>query len=58
MLKKALSIALLMSSISTAYALDSGRYSIVSSMSGMCLDVYGASSDDGANVIQYSNKVD
>jgi hypothetical protein len=31
MLKKALSIALLVSSISTAYALDNGRYNIVSS---------------------------
>ncbi len=53
MLKKALTITVLVSSMSTAYALDDGRYNIVSSMSGMYLDVYGKSSNDGANVIQY-----
>jgi len=34
-------------------ALNDGRYNIVSSLSGMYLDVYGKSSNDGANVIQY-----
>ena len=55
MLKEALSMTLLVSSISTAYALDNGRYNIVSSMSGMYLDVFGHSADDGANVVQYRN---
>jgi pectate lyase len=54
MLKKALSISLFVSSIPTVYALDNVKYNIVSSMSGMYLDVYGGSSNDGANVIQYS----
>ncbi len=55
MLKKSLLMALLVSSASTSYALNDGRYNIVSSMSGMYLDVYGRSTNDGANVIQYSN---
>ncbi|MEJ2610481.1 MAG: endo-1,4-beta-xylanase [Candidatus Thiodiazotropha sp.] len=36
-------------------ALNNGRYNIVSSVSGMYLDVYGKSSNDGANIIQYRN---
>jgi GH35 family endo-1,4-beta-xylanase len=46
-------IALLVSSISTAYALDDGRYNIKSSLSGLYLDIARRSSDDGAKVIQY-----
>jgi GH35 family endo-1,4-beta-xylanase len=53
-IKVSAAMALLVSSISTAYALDDGRYNIKSSLSGMYLDVYGRSSDDGANIIQYS----
>ncbi|MEJ2062672.1 MAG: RICIN domain-containing protein [Reinekea sp.] len=52
-IKTFVAMTLLVSSISTAYALDDGRYSIKSSLSGMYLDVYGRSSDDGANIIQY-----
>jgi hypothetical protein len=52
-IKVSAAMALLVSSISTAYALDDGRYTIKSSLSGMYLDVYGRSSDDGANIIQY-----
>ncbi|MEJ2694736.1 MAG: RICIN domain-containing protein, partial [Candidatus Thiodiazotropha sp.] len=53
LIKGSAAIALLVSSISTAYALNDGRYNIVSSLSGMYLDVYGRSLDDGANVVQY-----
>ena len=35
-------------------AISNGRYNIVSSFSGMSLDIYGAGKDDGANVIQYN----
>jgi hypothetical protein len=42
------------SSSSTAAAIQNGRYNIVSSLSGMYLDIYGAGKDDGANVIQYT----
>jgi poly(3-hydroxybutyrate) depolymerase len=36
-------------------AIENGRYNIVSSLSGLYLDVYGARMDDGTNVIQYTN---
>ncbi|MEJ2612547.1 MAG: sialate O-acetylesterase, partial [Candidatus Thiodiazotropha sp.] len=35
------------------YALNDGRYNIVSSLSGMYMDVYGHSLDNGAKIIQY-----
>jgi GH35 family endo-1,4-beta-xylanase len=54
MLKESLSFALIVSSVSTAYALDNGRYNIVSSLSGMYLDVIDNSTNDGANIIQFS----
>jgi acetylxylan esterase len=38
---------------SSAHAIENGRYNIVSSLSGLYLDVYGARMDDGTNVIQY-----
>ncbi|MEJ2612696.1 MAG: RICIN domain-containing protein [Candidatus Thiodiazotropha sp.] len=37
----------------TAQTIENGRYNIVSSLSGLYLDVYGARMDDGTNVIQY-----
>ena len=37
----------------TALAIDSGRYSIISRHSGLALEVSSASSEDGANVIQW-----
>ena len=55
MLKKLLSFAVLMSSVASVHALEDGRYNIVSALSGMYLDVTGKSTDDGANVIQWSN---
>ncbi len=55
MLNKLLSFAVLISSVSCVHALEDGRYSIVSALSGMYLDVKGKSTDDGANVIQWSN---
>jgi poly(3-hydroxybutyrate) depolymerase len=55
MLKKLLSFAVLMSSISSVYALEDGRYNIVSALSGMYLDVAGKSTTDGANIVQWSN---
>jgi len=39
---------------SGAFAIDSGRYTIQSSLSGQFMDVEGGSSDDGANILQYS----
>ncbi|MBL4826365.1 MAG: RICIN domain-containing protein, partial [Spongiibacteraceae bacterium] len=36
------------------FAIENGRYSIQSSLSGLVLDVNGASSDDGANILQYT----
>ncbi|MEJ2393208.1 MAG: RICIN domain-containing protein [Candidatus Thiodiazotropha sp.] len=39
----------------SALAIENGRYNIVSSLSGLYLDVYGARMDDGTNVIQYPN---
>ena len=54
MLKKILLLTVLISSVTSVHALENGRYNIVSSLSGLYLDVYGASKDDGANVIQYS----
>ncbi len=53
-IKFSAAIALLVSSISTAYALDDGRYNIKSSLSGLYLDIARRSSDDGAKVIQYN----
>lgn len=38
---------------SSAGAIENGKYNIVSSLSGMYLDVYAAGKDDGADVIQY-----
>lgn len=54
MIRKLLLIPLLAFCGINAYALDNGRYNIISSLSGMYLDVSGRSSDDGANIIQYS----
>lgn len=42
------------SASASAAGIQNGRYNIVSSFSGMSLDVYGAGKDDGANVIQYN----
>jgi poly(3-hydroxybutyrate) depolymerase len=39
----------------SALAIENGRYNIVSSLSGLYLDVDGARMDDGTNVIQYTN---
>jgi hypothetical protein len=38
-----------------ASAIQNGRYNIVSSLSGLYLDVYGARNDDGTDVVLYSN---
>lgn len=54
-LKKLLSATVLITSVSSVEALENGRYNIVSSLSGMYMDVHGVSREDGANVIQYSN---
>jgi len=55
MLKKRFSLAIFITLISSAQALalENGRYNIVSSLSNMNLDVFGAGNDDGADVIQY-----
>ncbi len=42
-------------STSSAHAIENGRYNIVSSLSGLYLDVYGARMDDGTDVVQYTN---
>jgi cellulose 1,4-beta-cellobiosidase len=38
----------------STHAIDNGRYNIVSSLSGLNLDISGAGKNDGANVIQYN----
>jgi cellulose 1,4-beta-cellobiosidase len=38
----------------SAHAIENGRYNIVSSLSGLYLDVIGARMDDGTGVIQYT----
>ena len=45
MLKKVLSLAALVTLISSAHAIENGRYNIVSSLSGLYLDVYGGGGD-------------
>ena len=37
----------------SAHTIENGRYNIVSSLSGLYLDVYGARTADGTDVIQY-----
>ncbi len=39
----------------STHAIENGRYNIVSSLSGLYLDVYGARMDDGTDVVQYPN---
>ncbi|WP_075187530.1 RICIN domain-containing protein [Teredinibacter haidensis] len=54
MFKKIMIFALILFLSSGAFAIDSGRYTIQSSLSGQFMDVEGGSSDDGANILQYS----
>ncbi len=55
MFRKVVSLLACMTMASTAFAIDNGRYNIVSSLSGLSLDVYGESRDDGADLIQWSS---
>lgn len=54
MLKKLMCVASLFFVCSGAFAIDNGRYAIVSSLSGLAMDVAGTSSADGANILQYT----
>ncbi|WP_428243441.1 RICIN domain-containing protein [Gynuella sp.] len=54
MFKKIIGCTVLLLLYSSAQAIENGRYNIVSSLSGLYMDVSNRSQDDGANVLQYT----
>ena len=55
MFKKLLCIVLLLAFSTSTFAINNGRYTIVSALSGLNMDVASRSSDDGANILQYTS---